>query len=138
MAKFSTEFLSLVFLLYLAATFSFSLYLRNLSTPLIRLARWFFAVGLLLHLGELITFLYASGQFFPTSSASSLLTVTALMSAICFFLSFRRSSLIILVILLPMISAVLVILHFAADFEVLHSPPSPWLWTHILSTLVGE
>jgi ABC-type uncharacterized transport system permease subunit len=134
----SLEFLALIFLCYLAATFSFSFYLRNLSRVMMRLARWFLAIGLLLHFGELITLLRASGEFVPTSSYLSVLTITALTAAMCFILSFRRSKLLVIVILLPLISAGLLSLHFVSGAEVLSRPPSPWLWTHILSTLMGE
>ncbi|MBN8556029.1 MAG: cytochrome c biogenesis protein CcsA [Deltaproteobacteria bacterium] len=138
MSQLSFEFLALTFVAYLIATFLFTAYLRNLSWSFAKLARWFLAFGLLLHLGELFTLLHASGHYFPTNSQTSLLTVTALISAICFFLSFRKSRLILIVILLPMISAALVALYFISDASAATALPSPWLWTHILSILLGE
>ena len=138
MSQLSFEFLAFTFVSYLLATFLFTAYLRNLSWSFAKLARWFLAFGLLLHLGELFTLLHASGHYFPTHSQASLLTITAFVSAICFGLSFRKSTLIFIVILLPMISAALVALYFVSDAAAVTPLPSPWLWTHILSTLLGE
>lgn len=133
------HFFAIIFcLLYLISAALFYMYLKNSQFLILRLARWALTIGVVAHWGILISYLSETEVFFPTSTPQSILAISAFVATICLLLSARRTSLLVIVFLLPVICLSFVFLHFVSGFEVLAKPPSPWLWTHVLLTLLGE
>lgn len=95
-------------------------------------------LGVMLHCGTLLAYFRHMGVFFPTNTPQSHLVVTGFLASACLFLSARRSALLVIVLLLPLICLSFGFLYWLGATEAVVILPSPWIWTHVLLMLLGE
>lgn len=123
---------------YISATALFLCFLKDFKLRALRFGRWLLTIGVVLHWGMLITYFKHTGIFFPTNTPQSHLVITGFLASACLFLSARRSALLVIVLLLPIIVLDFVFLYWSSGAEPSLAIPSPWIWTHVLLMLLGE
>lgn len=124
--------------LYLLATLLFLSFLKSFRMGSLRLGRWVLTLGVMAHWGELIAFFKQTSVFLPTTTPQSHLVVTGFIASACLFMSARRSALLVIVLLLPIISLSFVFLHWLGEPSEVVLMPTPWIWVHVLLMLLGE
>lgn len=123
---------------YLLANGLFLLYLKDFRLGALRFGRWILTIGVMIHWGTLIAYFKHTGLFFPTTTPQSHLVVTGFLAAACLFLSARRSALLVIILLIPLICLSFGLLHWIEAPYAVMSLPSSWIWTHVLLMLLGE
>lgn len=123
---------------YILPTLLFLHYLKNFKMSSLRFGRWILTIGVLLHWGTVISYFKHTGVFIPTSAPQSHLVVTGFLAAASLFLSARRSALLVIVLLLPVICLSFAFIYWMSPPAQVLNLPSPWIWTHVLLMLLGE
>lgn len=134
----SLEFFFVLALLYGVGAVSARRYMTTLSLTTLRLMRWSWGLAVVLHLSFLISMLYLQRHFLPTQASESPVLLTAVLGIVGFVLSFRRSWLVLVLVLYPFIVGILLGFRMISPAELQAPLPTPWLWIHILLMLAGE
>jgi len=133
-----TRFYILVCVFYGFAALSLAIYLKNFSYVFLRLNRWLLATAVSLHAGLILAMFFGQQSIFPSNSFQTQLIIGLVLAVMAWFLSFQRSALFLSKILI-LLSLSLVI--FASLLTPTKEAPlirDPWLWTHIVLTVLGE
>jgi len=112
---------------YALTTLFIALYLKSLRFERLRFLRWFLFVTVILHLAV-----------FLTNSSDPRWITTSLLGVAAWSLSLRRSTLSIVLVLLPILVVVLLFDSFNRSDLSSGALPSPWIWVHVLLMIAGE
>ncbi len=124
--------------LYLFAAIEASQYLRTLSRGFLWKAKVSGLLGFLIHVYFLVDVLIENDGSFQAASRISQFLVTGLAALVALILVFRKKSILVAIILLPLVAISLTVLTWVAERYAPAALPSAWLWTHIGLMVVGE
>lgn len=111
---------------YALVAFLIGLYLKSLRFQILQILRWLLFAAVILHLA-----------IFFTDSANPHWITTVLLGIAAWTLSLRRSTLSVVLVLLPILILVLAVNAFQSSPNPAELP-SPWIWVHILLMIAGE
>ncbi len=129
---------SLLVIVYFLGLLAFIHYLRTLSHQALMSGRVLLALGVIGQVMALLGVLGGKETLFPTNPQESYVFTTTILAAASFLLSWRKSSISILLILLPLMAGLIVVFHNYNPPQVNDVTLHPWIWIHIILMLVGE
>lgn len=132
------HFLFLTAVLFLLSAFFVLLFFKTLNVKYLRVLRWLLGFSVVIQWGLLISLFSQTGVYFPTRTFETYMAWAAVLALMSWVMTFQRTALLSLIVLLPALGLLELFLHFFSPADTPAVLPSVWLWTHILLMILGE
>ncbi len=132
------NFLGILISVYLCAYLALWFYWKYLSYSALKACRWILGLSVVLHWGYAVSWFLAKHISLPSNSWESQLVVSGVIGLFSWILSMKKKYVVLGLFMIPVSLLGVLVFHFWGREEAVLIEISPWLWTHILLTVVGE